>query len=254
LDSATQIASLPFDDPSVSNAGATREAGEAEPSCGPVEATVWYKIVPSKNGLYRLRAKVVSRIDVVLAIYEGTSADSLTERACSDDRGPSHEEVATADLWRGHTYFMQVGGSPGAPTGGFSVRFRRVTPPANDNRGRAKDVALGSISYVSTTAATTQPSESQPCDVARTVWYRYSPSRTRTIVANTVGSDFDTALAVYAGTSPDSLELLACNDDREFGTLVSRIELQVEAGSTYFFQAGGAFGRWGQLVFRLRAT
>jgi hypothetical protein len=86
---------------------------------------------------------------------------------------------------------------------------------------------------------------------SRTVWYRFTPETTQFIRADTAGSDFDTALAVYSGTSADSLESLACSDDVD--GLQARVDVTLEAGTTYYFQVGGFSGDTGSLVFNLKA-
>ncbi len=107
---------------------------------------------------------------------------------------------------------------------------------------------------VTTTTATIEAAESAPScgySIGRTVWYRYTPSTTRTVVANTVGSSFDTVLAAYTGSSIGDLTEVACNDDRGVD-LMSKIRFTVVAGNTYYFQAGGYWGQGGELVLRLK--
>jgi hypothetical protein len=126
-----------------------------------------------------------------------------------------------------------------------------VTTRAKDNFVNAATVPLGSISNATTYGATTQTGELNACAGYKTVWYRYTPATTRTIIANTNDSSFDTVLAVYVGSSLDSLDLLVCNDDQP-ESLTSKVKLKVYAGTTYFFQVGGYSGYSGELVFRLR--
>ncbi|MGH9196890.1 MAG: thrombospondin type 3 repeat-containing protein, partial [Acidimicrobiia bacterium] len=67
--------------------------------------------------------------------------------------------------------------------------------------------------------------------------------------ANTAGSDYDTVLAVYTGTSLADLSVVACNDD-VIG-VQSRLLVSATAGQTLFFQVGGFFESQGNLVFNL---
>jgi hypothetical protein len=90
--------------------------------------------------------------------------------------------------------------------------------------------------------------EPAPCGLKRnTVWYRITPDRDARLTANTFGSNYDTVLAAYTGSSLGSLTLVpgACNDDS--GGVQSQIAFQVQAGTTYHFQVGGYRGRQGQL-------
>jgi hypothetical protein len=130
-------------------------------------------------------------------------------------------------------------------------------PPDNDNLADAATVALNSISTATTTEATLETDEPQPaCATAvdKTAWYRFTPGRNRTVVANTVGSDFDTVLAVYTAVDPVELATLtpvACSDNRLVDNL-SRVKLALTGGTTYYFQVGGANGDSGELTFRLK--
>ena len=77
--------------------------------------------------------------------------------------------------------------------------------------------------------------------IGKSVWFRYTPAANATLVADTVGSDFDTVLAVHRGTALDALTEVACNDDidRPGGNYRSRAEFAVTAGQTYYVQVGG---------------
>ncbi len=89
---------------------------------------------------------------------------------------------------------------------------------------------------------------SEPYTKAATAWYRLSPA-TGFLDLDTLGSDFDTVLAVYAGSGIDALTALACNDDGGIGFgLQSRLSaVAVSVGTTYYVQAGGFSGDSGQL-------
>ena len=128
------------------------------------------------------------------------------------------------------------------------------TGPANDDFANATTVTLGSISQATTTDATLQTGEPAPSctsSFGKSVWYRFTPTTTRRIIANTVGSNFDTVLAVYTGSSLDALTPLKCNDDRPLDSL-SKVKMKVFAGTTYWFQVGGYQGLSGQLTFRVK--
>jgi hypothetical protein len=124
-----------------------------------------------------------------------------------------------------------------------------VHPSGNDLFANAWPI--GSLPFAaeqSTTGAGTEPGEQinplscitvSPFEKGATVWYRYVASQTGTIMANTGGSSFDTALAAYSGTSLNALNPLACNDDGLGFGLQSEISFQVTNGGTYYIQAGG---------------
>jgi hypothetical protein len=176
--------------------------------------------------------------------------------SCADDSSAGGTETAIAPLTSGRSYLIQIGGwAQGNSTGQFTVKVKRMPGPPNDHFANAASLALGSISTATTTTATLEASEGPPScggTIGRTVWYRYTPTATRTVVANTVGSGFDTILTAYTGSSLGSLSEVACNDDRGID-LASKIRFTAFAGNTYYFQVGGFWGSSGDLVLRLRA-
>src|SRR4029079_13400416 len=94
--------------------------------------------------------------------------------------------------------------------------------------------------------ATTQSGEDldvPPCKgtggIGKTVWFRYTPSQNVSATIDTIGSDYDTIVAVFRGTALTALTQLACDDDSG-GNHLSRItSVPMTAGQTYDFQVGG---------------
>ena len=250
---ATQIAFLPFEDSFVDNTNATVETGTGETGCSYSEHTVWYRIQPSRDYTVKFKAIAESGIDLLMATWEGTALDALSLTWCIDGSGNFGTETITQSLFAGHTYYLQVGGYVGS-TGAFTVRARKLPGPVNDFFALASNAAMGSTSSVDTTKATFQvdePFASCGSYVDHTVWYRHVATTTRTVVANTLGSNFDTVLAVYSGTDLTSLSPVACNDDRGVDAL-SKVKFTMQAGLTYYFQIGGYEHSYGSLSFTFR--
>jgi hypothetical protein len=140
----------------------------------------------------------------------------------------------------------------------FSTRPASAVAPSNDDITNA--VPVPGVPYtdaVDTSEATLAVGDSD-CGAA-TVWYRFTPETDGAYVFSTFGSDYDTTLAVLEG-SPGSLTLLACNDDNEAG-LQAAVRLDLEAGVTYYVQAGtccggeeGQVGPGGNLVFSVETA
>jgi hypothetical protein len=65
-----------------------------------------------------------------------------------------------------------------------------------------------------------------------------------------LGSDFDTALGVYTGTSPTNLVKVptAINDDDAAGYLNSQASFYAQAGTTYLIAVDGFHGAQGNIV------
>jgi hypothetical protein len=134
---------------------------------------------------------------------------------------------------------------------GRVLELQPGTPPNNDNFAAATPVStLPSSLQANTTAATTEPGEPIVLNCAgtstlirNTVWYRFTPTITGSVSIDTFGSNFDTVLAVYTGSSLANLNQVACNNDTtQPGTSnvrQSRVSLTVTAGTTYHVQMGG---------------
>jgi len=107
-----------------------------------------------------------------------------------------------------------------------------AAPPTNDDITHATVIStVPSRFTVDTREATSDPTDSAGCIGASSVWYRFQPSSDVTARAVTVGSDYDTLLAVFTGV-PSQLTQVACNDDR-IG-LASGEQLHFAASQTYF--------------------
>ena len=105
-----------------------------------------------------------------------------------------------------------------------------------------------------TVEATLEPGEQRQCaDMGRTVWYQFTPPADMLLKADTFGSGYDTALAVYVGEGLSSLQVVACNDDAR-GTFQSEVLVVAVAGQPYYFQVGGYSGEGGPLAFHLEET
>ena len=125
-------------------------------------------------------------------------------------------------------------------------------PPANDDFANASDIPPYSDDR-DTSGATVETGEPQPCgNIGATVWYKYVAGEDDRWEAQTRGSDFDTVLAVYTGTSLDNLTLIDCNNDASY--LQSIVDFDAATGETYYFQVGGRWGTTGLLDFDVTNT
>jgi len=72
---------------------------------------------------------------------------------------------------------------------------------------------------------------------SQTVWWRWTAPETVAVTLSTLGSDFDTILAIYTGSTLGSLTLVSGNDDS--GGLQSSVSFTAQAGVTYAIQVNG---------------
>jgi Ca2+-binding RTX toxin-like protein len=135
-----------------------------------------------------------------------------------------------------------------------------AAPPANDAFADAIAVnePLPFTDLRDTSDATAEDGEPSANDfgcefLAASVWYSFVPSTDAIVAADTVGSDFDTVLAVWEGSALDSLTHVACSDDARGGRQ-SSVPFVAEAGVEYRIQVGGYLAETGSLAFRVRTT
>ena len=75
-------------------------------------------------------------------------------------------------------------------------------------------------------------------DSTATVWWKWTAPTNGHVVFKTLGSDFDTVLGVYTGSTVDALEKVAVNDEC-FGDGTSAVDFDVVMGTTYCIAVGG---------------
>lgn len=247
----------------VNTAAATTEPGEPTSfSCNgfpiTIGATVWYALTPSASGSVTVDT-IGSSFDTVVRVYSGTVLTALTPMDCNDNFGGTTQSSSTFPASAGTMYHIQVGGFRGA-AGSLVVRFTPGPPlPPNDQFANAAPVTLSSLGAppvslnADTRAATTEAAEplAFPCDgvsitVGKTVWYALTVSTEGTAVVDTIGSSFNTVLAVYTGGSLSSLTRVTCNDNAANG-LQSQVGFSAIPGTTYYVQAAGFSGGGGNL-------
>ncbi|MFZ5857771.1 MAG: hypothetical protein ACOYZ6_13140 [Chloroflexota bacterium] len=68
-----------------------------------------------------------------------------------------------------------------------------------------------------------------------TVWYTYTPTANVLIHMDTIGSNYDTYMALWTG-SRGSLTEVACNDDASPSDFASAIDITLVAGTTYYIE------------------
>jgi PKD domain len=234
--------SLPFAD-SVSIDDATLESGE--PNCYLAGKSVWYKITPTAGGVLRADVGGSSFFDRFVYVYHqaGSGFGGLSTVACASPYFNGRSD-ATFQVQAGETYYVQAGGVFSSSTGTLDLTVDAVPPPPNDDFANAKTVAsLPSSDTVDTTGATTEAGEPFPCgSTGGTVWYAFTPSSSGSVTA-TASGQFTARLAAYTGGSLASLTSMGCK--------FYNLTIHVDAGTTYYFQVGDAFGGGGQIQFQL---
>ena len=86
-----------------------------------------------------------------------------------------------------------------------------------------------------------------------TVWWKWSPAAATKAVFDTYGSDFNTVLGVYTGTSVSTLVEVACNDIR-FADRTSSVSFDVASGTTYYICVSGHKEGFGDIKLNWKAV
>jgi len=85
----------------------------------------------------------------------------------------------------------------------------------------------------------------------KSVWWRWQAPTNGSVVLSTLGSDFDTLLAVYTGDTVGALTPVAANDDDSVHGVTSRAAFNAVAGANYAIAVDGKAGASGQIVLTI---
>lgn len=101
--------------------------------------------------------------------------------------------------------------------------------------------------------ATSQLGENNHAGVtgATTLWWTWTAPADSQVAFDTNGSAYDTALAVYTGSSVGSLTAVGSNDNASTGTTTSRVLLNVVNGTTYQIAVTGKNSAYGYTALRI---
>lgn len=228
------------------NVNATEETGEPNHAGNAGGHSVWYFWTAPSSRTVTVDT-VGSSFNTLLAVYTGSSVSSLTTVASNDDISSTinQSRVAFAPV-AGTTYRIAVDGKSGA-TG--NIVFTLNQNPGNDNFancefiGGASDSVTGS--NVSASKEGGEPNHAGNRG-GRSIWYCWTAPNTASVTFDTIGSTFDTLLAVYIGDSVNGLTAVASNDDIDYpGNLQSRVTFNAVATTQYHVAIDGYNGASG---------
>ena len=119
-------------------------------------------------------------------------------------------------------------------------------PPAGEAVAGA--VSIRRLPFATHVSTVELPDAGNGADCAgngHAAWFSYQSRKATSLIANTVGSDFDTTLSAYTARN-GSLMQLVCNDDALGSTgLQSAIAFDVAAGETVYILAASCCGQVG---------
>lgn len=233
------------------NLGATMEQGEIIHAYRFGGASVWWVWTAPGSGIFTVDISG-SNFDTLLGVYQGSSVDFITNRLMTNDDQPtSLQSEGAFQAVSGQTYFIAVDGFFGA-SGGISLNISPgANSPDNDDFANAEVLTAASATITGSNAlASAQNGEPFHASFqgGHSLWWRFTPAKSGEIQFDTFGSDFDTMLAVYAITAPNTLSEVASNDDANNNELQSAVVFNAQSGVTYFIAVDGFIGSVGNLV------
>lgn len=249
VDATTLVGENPATD--ANNSQATLEPDEPEHAGVPGGRSLWWRWVAPASTTVAVDT-LGSNFDTTLGVYQGASLSSLNVVAANDDSSGLQSQVLF-QANQGQEYRIAVDGYGGA-FGNIQLQISAgISAPENDdfenrllltgNSGSASGSSLG---------ATHQTAE--PLTLASiggaSVWWSWTPTFSGSVIIDTLGSNYDTLLAVFVGDTLLTLRQVAYNDDTE-GRL-SEVRLEVTAGMRYQIAVDGYNGAAGSIQLNYR--
>ncbi|MFD8494699.1 PKD domain-containing protein [Amycolatopsis sp. NPDC059657] len=180
FDTATTIAALPFRT-TAATTGTTAAADDPTSCSGQITGSVWYRYTAPADGIVRT-SRGGGRFGPFIAVYTGARGD-LTQVPGACQNPLNGIPSATFHVTAGTTYhvllFEILGGS-----GKVDFDFMAVPPEPNDAVAAATVAGLPAEYTGDLARASAEPSEpTASCDpeAVQSVWYRYTPERTRSV-------------------------------------------------------------------------
>jgi len=224
------------------NIGATAESGEPNHGDGGTTAyvSIWFSWTAPSSAQINFDT-FGSDFDTTLAAYTGTAVNSLSKITENDDFGADTQSHIDFFAVAGTTYSIAVDGWDETEQGTVLLN---VTPaPGNDNFAAATRLSgsAGTMTGVNI-GATAEPGEPNHGDGGTTayasIWFSWTAPSSGQIVIDTFTSTFDTTLAVYTGTTVETLTKITDNDDHEL-SYQSQIVFSAVGGVTYYIAVDG---------------
>ncbi|MCB9592776.1 MAG: lamin tail domain-containing protein [Sandaracinaceae bacterium] len=196
---------------------------------------------------------VGSDYDTTLHIHAGFDCAG-TELDCDDDGHPvTGDSLISLDLTAGQMITIVVDGYDVGEEGNYVLNITQYACPDTDLAMMIGD----SIASGSTVG---EPDDAAPsCDDfgagTGDASFTWTAPSTGMWTFDTFGSDFDTVLALFTGSSCDFADEVDCDDDASAGVRQSRVDAMLTAGDTVTLVVDGySFGDEGNFVLSIVPT
>ncbi len=237
------------DDDTANNNGASEETDEPNHAGNAGGRSLWWTWTAPASGSVTI-STLGSDFDTILGVYTGGSVGALTTIASSDDfGGTSQSEVAfTAVL--GTAYQIAVDGF-NADTG--NIKLSVILTSNNDNFAN-RFLLTGASTNTTGDNSTATKEAFEPNHAGdsggNSLWWTWTAPSSGAVTISTAGSDFDTLLGVYTGTTVGALTTVSSNDDFG-GTRQSQVGFSAISGTTYQIAVDGYDGDTGDIALAI---
>ena len=221
----------------------------------PVQGTVWdlYRFRPATANFYNFASaqRVLSsggtqvqfnggpELGLSTGRPDGTGGDNNQAGHWKEDNNNPANYIGIMDPTIARNVRQVMTANDQAAIDAFGYTISPTTPPANDNFANAEVIpgTSGSRSGKNVFASNEAGEPNHAPDGnpgGRSVWYRWTAPAGGQVNLTTAGSDYDTVLAVYTGSSVNGLSLITSNDDVQSGIITtSAVQFNAVAGTTY---------------------
>jgi hypothetical protein len=224
------------------NECATRQPGEPNHAGSSGGHSLWYQWTAPFSGAFSISTDG-SSFDTALAVYRGANLTNLSLVAADDDSGLGNNSLVTFAGLGGVDYLIAVDGI-GSATGEAMLN---LNPLFNNNFASCLELTTASGSLggmnIGATRELFEPNHAGHAGGA-SIWYCWRATNSGPVIFDTLGSRFDTVLAVYTNNSLSTIAPVASDDDSG-GNGTSRVTFQAVAGLLYRIALDGADGASG---------
>ncbi len=247
-DACSNAVSIPAGGPGSNVSGTTQGASvDGSSSCANTGAApdVWFRVSVPCSRVISLNTQF-SGFDTVMSVHTGCPGTTANQIACNDDVSPgvlwsSIDFTAAANT----NYYVRLSGYNGA-FGSYNFDSNTFNA-SNDLCVNAIDVGTGTIPFNNCPCDTDGPPD-DTClafgsnQIYKDHWLAYTAPCAGTLDFNTIGSGFDTKIAVYANADnsscpPGPNSAIACNDDIN-AAYESQVVMSVVPGQRYILRVG----------------
>ena len=170
----------------------------------------------------------------------------------TDDNLDELPETVVLTLNSAVTYNVEIASASATVT----INDNDSTISPNDDFANRTLISGSTVTVIGNNRfATSEVGEPNPAGTSgiRSVWWSWTATESGSVAMSTSGSNFDTTLGVYTGTSLDSLQTVAENDDENYnaGLSTSTLTFNAIVGETYQILINGYRGDSGDITLKI---